>query len=157
MPQRPILPKPVMSDMRPMLPSSAVLNKSLRLDTDFSSGKAILNKHAPVDYARLQTLYLTHRNAFWSQIASLYSPNAQVSAAELEDAFISAQTNHVGHQGSSPPTPGPSPQLINHPSANARPGLEQRSFSAINLPTRSESLLSTQSPVERCAVSGLLN
>ena len=159
LPQRPILPKPIMNDNRPMLPSSAILTKSLHLDTSLSVPRDHLSKNAPIDYAKLQSLYLTHRNSFWTQIAMNYSSTSQYSAVELEAAFFAAQNSHNPHQAHSPPTPGPSPQMISHPSMHAPSGLsnECRTFSAINVPTRSETVTCTQSPTERCAVSGLLN
>ena len=141
MPQRPILPKPIMTSARPTLPSSAELSKALHLDTSF-----LQRRPSSIDIGRLRAVYAAHRDTFWNQIASQYSLTEKVSPAELEDAFMMAQSGITRH-ASSPPTPEPSPQT----------GLPSfRGFSAINLAHKNEHV-HAQSPTERCAVSGLLN
>jgi hypothetical protein len=169
-PHIPILPKPVPSPPHQYSGPPGDFNKSLRLDTYNLSPKlhhyqAPVNQHhsQAIDQNRLRTIYAAHRISFWSQIATEYG--SSFSPSQLEEAFLSAGPSL---RGTSPPTPGPSPQsagssaagLTASFSAPALTALEGKGgFSAINVPTPISLMntsVSAPSPVERCAVSALL-
>jgi hypothetical protein len=168
-PHVPILPKPVRSPPN-QYSGPADFSKSLRLDTYNLSPKlhhyqTPASQHHPqaIDQSRLRTLYAAHRITFWSQIAAEYGPG--VSPSQLEEALLSAGPSL---RGTSPPTPGPSPQstaasvaCMNASfSAPALTSIEGKGgFSAINVPTPisvMNTAVTAPSPTERCAVSALL-
>ncbi|KAL9115688.1 MAG: hypothetical protein Q9227_000056 [Pyrenula ochraceoflavens] len=156
----PILPKPVTSESRQLLPSVA-LNKGLRLDTSFATpADSPAYKLKQIDGSRLRTLYSAHRNSFWNTIAAQYSAESPFTASELEDAFFATFKANPIVRGSSPPTPGASPQALHHPafSAPALTAVEPRGFHELNNTTPAVTAVSAPSPQSgRCAVSALLN
>jgi len=136
------------------------LPKPLRLDTSFTL-PAHIQHYQPshIDPSRVRALYAAHRSSFWSLIASQYAHEPPFSAAELEDAFFASNHSNPVARGTSPPTPGPSPQTLSTPSFSAPvlTAVEPKGFSAINTTPVINTAVSAPSPVERCAVSALLN
>ena len=157
-PQLPLLPKPVLSEGRPVLSSPSEWSNSLRLNTELKLPSASeLLRSPPIDPSRLRDLYEAHRKTFWLQIANQYSPNSQVSASELEAAFFSR--HGVNGAGAQPPTPEPSPQ--NSAEATFRPpiltAIEPHAFSGFNSITSPRGAGSPPNSASRCAVNALLN
>lgn len=117
----PILPKPVLTV--PSTQRPAEQSKALRLITsDFDSFGTAAPK-SPIDMARLDKIYDSHRLHFWSMIARSYGCN--LSPAVLENAW---RRHHAAASGAAnlPPTPSTSPQTSN---AQAHPS--EASFSAV--------------------------
>lgn len=156
----PILPKPISGESRQLLPS-VEMPKSLRLDTSFTVSSEIPTRLNPsIDPSRLRTLYAAHRNSFWNVIASQYSAESPFTASQLEDAFFSTFKANPIKRGSSPPTPGASPQILCNPSSFSAPlptATEPNGFSAINTTPPSTAASAPSPGSGRCAVSALLN
>ena len=156
----PILPKPITSEPRQLLPS-VEMTRALRLDTSFAAPTEHSNsKSKQVDPSRLRTLYSAHRNSFWNTIAAQYSAESPFTASDLEDAFFSSFKANPIVRGSSPPTPGASPHALQHPafSAPVLTAVEPRGFGESNEATSVNTAISAPSPQSgRCAVSALLN
>jgi hypothetical protein len=154
-PQLPLLPKPVVSEDRPVLPSPSEWSNDLRLRTDLKLPSASeLLRSPPIDPSRLRGLYEVHRRNFWAQIANQYSPNSQVSASELEAAFFAGH----GVRGQ-PPTPEPSPHngadaTFCAPMLNA---IDRHAFSGFNSVSSSRGIGSPPPSANKCAVNALLN
>ncbi|KLJ05954.1 hypothetical protein EMPG_10614 [Blastomyces silverae] len=159
----PILPKPNISTL-PSVQSipAANFNSSLRLDTsifqsqDNQSGS--FDHPERIDTIRLRGLYDTYRDSFWSLIASDYSKKSSFPPVKLEEAFFHAIFNSYRHRGTSPPTPGPSPQDATRELQKAT---DNAGFHAINRPDISaiselNNPINSRSPVEKCAVASLL-
>jgi hypothetical protein len=157
-PQLPLLPKPVPSEGRPVLPSPSDWSNNLRLKTDLKLPSASeLLRSPPIDPSRLRDLYEAHRKNFWSQIANQYSPNSQVSASELEAAFFARHGNN-GARGQ-PPTPEPSPQNSGDATfcAPMRNAIEQHAFSGFNSISSARGIGSPPNSASKCTVNALLN
>ncbi|PGH07373.1 hypothetical protein AJ80_08014 [Polytolypa hystricis UAMH7299] len=166
----PILPKPNSSGFHSMQPTPVELNKSLRLDTSFvhinQRVSRSFNHSDHIDTMRLQGIYTTYRDSFWSLIANEYSKDSGISAQKLEEAFFEYVLAAHRNRAASPPTPGPSPQddRLVHQGAFSAPALtavENGGFHAINgsmssKPSETNSSMSGSSPVEKCAVASLL-
>jgi hypothetical protein len=157
-PQLPILPKPILSDARPVLPGPSDWSNNLRLETEVKLPSASeLLRSPPIDPSRVRDLYEAHRKNFWAHIANQYSPNAQISASELEATFFAVHgTNNIRGQ---PPTPEPSPQnsadaSFCAPMLNA---IEPHAFSGFSTPHGAKGLSSPPYSGSRCAVNALLN
>jgi hypothetical protein len=157
-PQLPLLPKPVLNEGRPVLPRPLEWSNDLRLNTELKLPSATeLLRSPPIDPSRLRDLYEAHRKNFWSQIANQYSPNAQISAKELEAAFFAG---HGGNGGrGQPPTPEPSPQNSSDatfcaPMLNA---IEPHAFSGFNSLPSARGIGSPPPSASKCAVNALLN
>lgn len=157
-PQLPLLPKPVMSEGRPVLPSPSEWANNMRLNTELKLPSASeLLRSPPIDPSRLRDLYEAHRKNFWSQIANQYSPNSQISAQDLEAAFF-AEHGAPSARGQ-PPTPEPSPQnradgRFCPPMLNA---MEPHAFGGFNSTPASRGLSSPPNSANKCAVNALLN
>jgi hypothetical protein len=166
----PILPKPNSSSLHSLQSDSADLGGSLRLDTSFTQPHESLQPQGrsdPIDMRRLRALYDTYRDSFWSLIATEYSKISAISGHQLEEAFFHSTFSTGGNGAMSPPTPGPSPRDITPSlrraslSVTALTSGEHRGFQAVNnpMPTAAVDLnntVTTQSPVEKCAVASLL-
>lgn len=157
-PQLPLLPKPILSEGRPVLPSPSEWSTNLRLNTELKLPSASeLLRSPPIDPSRLRGLYEAHRKTFWSQIANQYSPNSQVSATELEAAFFAR--HGANGAGAQPPTPEPSPQ--NSIDATFRApmltAIEPHAFSGFNSITSPRGFGSPPNSANKCAVNALLN
>lgn len=157
-PQLPLLPKPVPTEGRPLLPSPSEWSHSLRLNTELKLPSASeLLRSPPIDPSRLRDLYEAHRNTFWSQIANQYSPNSQISASELEAAFFARHGVNGG--GGHPPTPEASPQ--NGGEATFRPpmltAIEPHAFSGFHSISSPRGIASPPNSATKCAVNALLN
>ncbi len=159
-PQLPRLPQPVLRESRPVLPGPSEWSDNLRLNTELKLPSASeLLRSPPIDPSRLRDLYEAHRKNFWVQIANQYSPNAQVSASELEAAFLSKPVAHSAR--GQPPTPEPSPQN-NADATFCAPmlhAIEPHSFSGFNSISSSSSrgLGSPPDSASKCTVNALLN
>lgn len=157
-PQLPLLPKPVVNERRPHLPGPSEWSNDLRLNTELKLPSASeLLRSPPIDPSRLRDIYEVHRKNFWAQIANQYSPNAQISAFELEAAFF-AKHGSNGTRGQ-PPTPEPSPQntidaTFRGPMLTA---IEPHSFSGFNSVSASRGINSPPYSASKCAVNSLLN
>jgi hypothetical protein len=157
-PQLPLLPKPILSEGRPHLPAPSEWSTNLRLNTELKLPSASeLLRSPPIDPSRLRDLYEAHRKNFWSQIANQYSPNAQISASELEAAFFAKHGANASR--GQPPTPEPSPQ--NSADANfCAPmlhAIEPHSFSGFNAISTSRGIGSPPNSASKCTVNALLN
>ena len=156
--QLPLLPKPVVSEGRQVLPSPSKWPSSLQLNTEVKLPSACeLLRSPPIDPSRLQDLYEAHRKNFWAHIADQYSPNSQISASELEAAFLARH----GADGARAqlPTPEPSPpnsgdSTFRAPMLNA---IEPHAFSGFNSLSSSRGLSSPPYSASKCTVNALLN
>ena len=149
-PQLPLLPKPLSLEGRPMLPRPH--DWSVKTDLKLPSASEVL-RSPPIDPSRLRDLYEAHRSTFWSQIANQYSPHAQVSASDLENAFFTGQ----GVAGGQPPTPELSPKgpgSIFDPRLNV---MEPHAFGGFNSVPCGKALGSPPTMSRKCAVNELLN
>ena len=126
----PILPRPIVSASSTQ--RAAEQSKSLRLVTSdidvFGQGST---SQPPVDMARLEKIYDSHRLHFWSTIARSYGCN--LSPAVLEDAW----RRHHGTRANLPPTPSTSPEQPNariHPPGGSFSAVDpfSKSFTPVN-------------------------
>lgn len=157
-PQLPLLPKPVLSEGRPVLPSPSEWSNNLRLNTELKLPSASeLLRSPPIDASRLRDIYEAHRKNFWSQIANQYSPNVQISASELEAAFLSGPVANGGR--GQPLTPEPSPQNSAEATfcAPMLTAIEPHAFSGFNSVSSSRGLSSPPYSANKCTVNALLN
>ncbi len=158
-PQLPLLPKPVPSEGRPVLPSPSRWSNSLQLNTEIKLPSASeLLRSPPIDPSRLRDLYEAHRKNFWAQIANQYSPNSQISATELEAAFL-ARHGTEGARGGQPPTPEPSPQNNGNPTFGAPMlnAIEPHAFSGFHPMSTTRGPGSPPYSANKCTVHALLN
>lgn len=158
-PQLPLLPKPVLSEGRPVLPSPSKWSNSLQLNTEIKLPSASeLLRSPPIDPSRLRDLYEAHRKNFWAQIANQYSPNSQISATELEAAFL-ARHGADGTRVGQPPTPEPSPQNNGDPTfcAPMLNAIEPHAFSGFNPLSTTRGPSSPPHSASKCTVNALLN
>lgn len=141
----PILPKPSLSPQR-----AGQQSKSLRLITEDVES---LQEPKPIDMARLNRIYNSHRAEFWSMIAHTYG--SDVSPSALEEVWL--RTESPSSRSIYPPTPCGSPDITKaHRSTLSRsisPIAEQpaRGFTPINSPQTS-----TRSATSSFAISSLL-
>ncbi|KAI4287745.1 MAG: hypothetical protein L6R35_002994 [Caloplaca aegaea] len=110
----PILPKPIVSR------SDAAPRRGLRLITE-DIDRYQQKMRPPVDIARLDKIYDSHRLHFWSTIARAYGCN--LSPAALEQAWCKA---HRVEASDFPPTPTASPD-----GTSSRPPTLGAPFSAV--------------------------
>lgn len=183
----PILPKQMPSSsasFSPALPPIRSVSpewidaKQLRLDTSFTSQTRSrpwpsppTSGEAEIDTARLHGLYNTHRDSFWSVIASEYSDNPEAfNGSRLEEAFFNAAIVQGSCFANSrkmitPPTPSASPRSSVRSLSRSSFCAGHSGFKAVNGPTlpsiaepptttRSEERSS--SAIEKCAVASLL-
>jgi hypothetical protein len=156
-PQLPLLPKPILSEGRPVLPSPSKWSNSLQLNTEIKLPSASeLLRSPPIDPSRLRDLYEAHRKNFWAQIANQYSPNSQISASELEAAFLA---RHGGDGArNQPPTPEPSPQNGSDATFCApMVKMEPYRFSGFTPMSSGRGLGSPPYSANKCTVNALLN
>lgn len=141
----PILPKPMLSPHQ-----AGQQIKSLRLITEDIES---LQEPKPINMARLNRIYNSHRAEFWSMIAQSYGSNVNPSA--LEEAWL--RTESPSSRSIYPPTPCGSPDITKaHCSILSRsisPIAEQPSkgFTPVNSPQTS-----TRSATSSFAISSLL-
>jgi hypothetical protein len=142
-----------------LLPPATDIGKTLRLDTAFAMPSDVRHrKMHNIDYGRLQSIYAANRQAFWSSIASQYSPDQSISPSQLEQAFFAEHKTNPILGPSLLLTPNATPKVSPDPSYSA-PILttaEEYGFSAINRTPVVHTAISAPSP-GRCAVSALLN
>lgn len=164
----PILPKPIMSIPRPThIPSSRpewskTLHVNSQLTPPPSERSYPLHGHEQrVDMAKLRGLYDTHRDSFWSFIASEYARDTEnIPRHKLEEAFIDSM--HAPFHRRFPATPEltPSDSPTTSPkearSDSGSPAPRDSGFRAINKPQPLANEGPKASPMQRCAVSSLL-
>lgn len=142
-----------------LLPPATDIGKTLRLDTAFAMPSDVRHrKMHNIDFGRLQSIYATNRLAFWSSIASQYSPDQYISPSQLEQAFFAEHRANPGLGLSMLLTPNATPKVSPDPSYSAPilTAVEEYGFSAINRTPVVHTAISAPSP-GRCAVSALLN
>ncbi|OAT09072.1 hypothetical protein, variant 4 [Blastomyces gilchristii SLH14081] len=159
----PILPKPNTSTLPSVQSAPAAnINSSLGLDTSIfhsqDNQSSSFDHPESIDTIRLRGLYDTHRDSFWSLIASDYSKKFSFPPIKLEEAFFHAIFNSYRGRGTSPPTPCPSPQDAIR---ELQMATDNAGFHAINRPYISaiselNNPINSRSPVEKCAVASLL-
>jgi len=142
-----------------LLPPATDIGKTLRLDTAFAMPSDVRHrKMHNIDFGRLQSIYAANRQAFWSSIASQYSPDQSISPSQLEQAFFAEHKINPGLGPSLLLTPNATPKVSPDPSYSAPilTTVEEYGFSAINRTPVVHTAISAPSP-GRCAVSALLN
>ena len=164
----PILPKQMSTTLPPIrsvTPPEYSEARNLRLDTSSFSHVQKPRGNDSIDYSLLRRLYDSHRDSFWSLIASEYSKSPGVTGARLEQAFLNSTT--VPRDPITPPDSpkSTSSRTLQHPSPSwsevRRPDAGHSGFCAVNmspLPSIPEPPTDQDrsSPSDKCSVTSLL-